>query len=109
MLIRPFVYNPGQFDMAQILKVYTMIADILCRDDDVFNVKGQVIFVDLTNCGWGHLLHFDPSYVKKVFTMVQDGMSARFKGIHYYQPPTGFETFVNIMKSVLNEKNKQRV
>lgn len=65
--------------------------------------------MDLTNVGWAHLLQFDPSYVKKVFTMIQDGMSTRFKGIHYYQPPTGFETFVNIMKSVLSEKNKQRV
>lgn len=42
MMIRPFVYKPGQFDIAQILKVYTMIADVLCRDDDDFNVKGQV-------------------------------------------------------------------
>lgn len=69
----------------------------------------KIIFVDLTNVGWGHLLQFDPSYVKKIFTMIQDAMSARFKGIHYYRPPTGFETFVNIMKSVLSEKNKQRV
>lgn len=86
-----------------------MIADILCRDDDDFNIKGQALFVDLTNVGWGHLLQFDPSYVKKIFTMIQDGMSTRFKGIHYYRPPTGFETFVNIMKSVLSEKNKERV
>lgn len=42
MIIRPFVYKPAQFEMAQILKVYTMIADILSRDDDDFNIKGQV-------------------------------------------------------------------
>lgn len=86
-----------------------MIADILTRDDDNYAISGQMILVDLTNVGWGQLLEFEPSLIKKFFTMLQDAMPARLKGIHYYRPPTGFETFVNLVRGFLSEKNKERV
>lgn len=109
LLARMGVYKQGQFDVHKIIKVYTMIADILTRDDDNYAISGQMIFCDFTNTGWGQLLEFEPSLIKKFFTMLQDAMPARLKGIHYYKPPTGFETFVNLIRGFLSEKNKERV
>lgn len=109
LIIRMFVYKPGQLKISSMLKVFTMIAEILIRDDDNFAISGQQIFCDFTNVGWGHFLELEPSDIKKFLTLVQDAFPARFKGIHYYRPPTGFQTFVNLVRTFLNEKNKQRV
>lgn len=109
LLVRMCVYKQSQFDVNKIIKVYTMIADILTRDNDNYAISGQMLLCDLTNVGWGQLLEFEPSLIKKFFTMLQDAMPARLKGIHYYRPPTGFETFVNLVRGFLSEKNKERV
>lgn len=42
ILARPRVYKPGQFEMSKIIKLYTMIASLLQRDNDNFNISGQV-------------------------------------------------------------------
>lgn len=42
VLIRPRVYKPGQFEMSKIIKVYTMMASLLQRDNDNFAISGQV-------------------------------------------------------------------
>lgn len=109
LIIRMFVYKPGQFKIASLLRVFTMVTEILTRDDDNFAISGLQIFCDLTNVGWTYFLELEPSHVKKFFSMIQDALPARFKGIHYYRAPTGFETFVNLVRSFLNEKNKERV
>lgn len=67
------------------------------------------MFYDLTNVGWSHLLEFNPSYIKKCLSIIQEAMPARLKGINVYKPPKFFETFVNIAKAFLSAKNKKRV
>lgn len=109
VLIRPRVYKPGQFEMTKIVKVYTMMASLLQRDNDNFAISGQVVLYDLTNVGWSHLLEFEPSYIKKSLAIIQEAMPARLKGINVYKPPKFFETFVNIAKAFLSAKNKKRV
>lgn len=109
VLIRPRVYKAGQFNMNKIIKVYTMMASLLQRDNDNFAISGQLVFYDLTNVGWSHLIEFDPSYSKKILTIIQEAMPARLKGINVYNPPKYFETFVNIAKAFLSAKNKKRV
>lgn len=109
LIIRMFVYKPGQFKISSLQTVFTMVTEILTRDDDNYAISGLQIFCDLTNVGWAHFLELEPSHIKKFFTMLQDALPGRFKGIHYYRPPTGFETFVNLVRTFLNEKNKERV
>lgn len=42
VLIRPRVYKPGQYDMNKLIKVYTMMASLLQRDNDNLAISGQV-------------------------------------------------------------------
>lgn len=109
ILVRTGIYAPGELKSEDLIKVYTMIADVLTRDNDNLVISGEMIFYDLTNTGWATILSFDLASIKKVVTILQDAMPARLKGLHIYQPPTGFETFANVIRSLLSEKNKKRV
>lgn len=128
ILIRPGVYSAREFTPADLIKIHTMVADVLIRDNDNFVIGGevrrnlihlwftyfeknllQVVFYDLSNAGWSHIIAFDVTSLKNLVSIIEDAMPIRMKGIHFYRPPTGFETFVNLVKSLLNEKNKDRV
>lgn len=86
-----------------------MIIDVLIRTSDSFAISGQIIFWDLTNCSWGHLLDFQPKIVKESLLMIQYAIPARFKGLQVFNPPTGFETFAKLVLGCLSEKNRKRV
>lgn len=109
ILIRPGCYSPREFTPADLIKIHTMIADVLIRDNDNFVIGGEVVLYDFLNAGWSHIIAFDVTSLKNLIAIVEDAMPIRMKGIHFYRPPTGFETFVNLVKSLLNEKNKDRV
>lgn len=42
VLIRPRVYKPGQYEMNKLIKVYTMMASLMQRDNDNLAICGQV-------------------------------------------------------------------
>lgn len=42
ILIRTGIYEPGEFKSEDLIKVYTMISDILTRDNDNLVISGEV-------------------------------------------------------------------
>lgn len=42
MLYRPGSYDPSKYNISDLMKVSTMIMDILMRDNDQFIIGGQV-------------------------------------------------------------------
>ncbi|XP_035899059.1 uncharacterized protein LOC118506264 [Anopheles stephensi] len=109
MLIRPGVYDPKQYTIEEVIKVSTMINDILMLEDDNMVIAGQVGILDLANVTSAHFLQFTPTFVKKMTMMSQEGSPLRQKGFHYINTPTGFETVFNMFKSFMSEKNRSRL
>ncbi|XP_053661311.1 retinol-binding protein pinta-like [Anopheles marshallii] len=109
MLIRPGVYNPKEYTAEEVIKVSTMINDILMLEDDNMVIAGQVGILDLANVTSAHFLQFTPTFVKKMTMMSQEGSPLRQKGFHYINTPTGFETVFNMFKSFMSEKNRSRL
>lgn len=91
------------------MRISVMQNDIMLLEDDNFIVAGQVGILDLANVGKSHLLQMQPSFIKKMTVLSQDASPFRLKGFHYVNTPTGFETVLNIFKSFMNEKNRNRV
>ncbi|XP_037051089.1 retinol-binding protein pinta-like [Bradysia coprophila] len=109
MLMRPGVYNANEFTMPEVMKVTMMINDITMIEDDNTVVAGQIGICDLKNVTMAHFIQMQPSLMKKMSMMWQDGMPIRQKGVHYINAPSSFEKIFNIFKSFLNDKMKSRL
>lgn len=109
MLIRPGKYDAGVFNIQEVMKVSTMMNDILLVEDDNLTVAGQIAVIDLQGVTLQHLIQMQPSFVKKLTMMMQDSNPVRQKGIHYINAPKSFEHLYNLFKSFMNEKMKARV
>lgn len=109
MLIRPGAYDAHKFTIQEVMKVSTMVNDILMIEDDNMTVAGQFGVIDLANVTLAHFMQMQPAFVKKMTMMMQDGLPIRQKGIHYINAPKSFEQVINFFKSFLNEKMRSRV
>ena len=86
-----------------------LINDLLLVENDNLAVVGSLSIIDLKNVTLAHLLQMQPSIIKKMTMLSQEGSPIRQKGIHYVNTPPGFDKVFNIFVSFMNEKMKKRV
>ncbi|XP_058462605.1 alpha-tocopherol transfer protein-like [Malaya genurostris] len=108
-----FVIRVAQFDtekcsFADVIKVGTMINDILMRDDDQVVVCGMSLIIDLAKVKAAHLLQLDMEFLRHVAILYQDASPFRMQGIHILNPPPGMQTVLSIFKSLLSDKNQDK-
>lgn len=108
-LIRHGSYDPNLFSIQDVIKVSTMVTDILMIEDDNVVVAGQIGILDLANVSYKHFSHYTPTFIKKMSMLSNDASPLRHKGFHYINTPAGFENVFNVFKSIMNEKNKTSV
>ncbi|XP_055530860.1 alpha-tocopherol transfer protein-like [Wyeomyia smithii] len=110
---RIFVIRVAKFDLAEcnfadVIKVGTMINDIMMRDDDQVVICGMSLIIDLAHVTAGHLFQFDLDFLKQVAVLYQDASPFRMRGIHIFNPPPGMETVVKVFNGLLSSKNQDR-
>lgn len=108
-LVRPGCYDPSKYTIEDIIKVSTMIGEMMMREDDNFVIAGQIGILDFTGVSMGHFLQFSPGFIKKMTMIQQDAMPIRQKASHFVNMPSIALTVFNIFQSFTNEKNKKRV
>lgn len=86
-----------------------MIADLLLRDHDSYPISGLKVIYDLSKCRWAHLLAYNLTNHNKMVSFFEEAMPTRIKAVHLTNPPAGIETFINLIKTVMSEKLKERV
>jgi len=108
-LIRPGSYNPAEYTIHDIIKVSTMINDLMMMEDDNFIVAGQIGILDFSGVTVSHFLQFSPTFIKKMTMMQQDAAPVRQKASHFVNMPSIALAVFNIFQSFANEKNKKRI
>lgn len=108
-LIRPGCYDAGKFNIEDIIKVSTMVNDLMMQEDDNYIIAGQIGILDFTGVSLSHFLQFSPTFIKKMTMLQQDAAPVRQKASHFVNMPTIALTVFNLFQSFANEKNKQRV
>ncbi|XP_013133477.1 PREDICTED: uncharacterized protein LOC106099464 [Papilio polytes] len=109
IIIRPGSYDPDKFTITDIISVADVIHKILLMEDDNTVIAGSRIIFDLNSVKLGHYLQMTLTTMKKMVTLAQDAIPVRVKGIHYLNTPPGFESILNALKSLLNEKHRKRL
>ncbi|KOB65224.1 putative intracellular [Operophtera brumata] len=108
-LIRPGRYDASKYDIFDVLTVVNILQKVVLMDDDNGTVAGNMTILDLQGVTLGHFLQMTPITMKKMMVAAQDATPLRMKGLHYINAPPGVETIFNAMKSLLNEKNRNRL
>lgn len=80
-LIRPGAFDPTYFKIQDVIKVCTMVNDILMRDDDNWTVAGQIGILDLAKVSSLHLKQLNPGVIKKWTLLSQDSFPVDLKGV----------------------------
>ncbi|XP_038111309.1 alpha-tocopherol transfer protein-like [Culex quinquefasciatus] len=106
VLIRAGAFDGDFCDFPDILKVFTMIADLQLRDDDQMVICGQTAIIDLGNSSSGHFFNFNVSFLKKAAILNQQGSPLRQKEFHFINTPKGFDIVVSLFRSLMTEKNR---
>lgn len=109
MLMTPGGYDATKYTMQDVMKVSTMINDILMNEDDSTIIAGQIGVIDLKGVTLQHFIQMQPALMKKMTMLFQDGNPVRQKGVHYINTPPSFEQIFNLFKSFMNEKMRSRV
>ncbi|XP_037032032.1 alpha-tocopherol transfer protein-like [Bradysia coprophila] len=102
-------YDPSRVRIEEIMKVFTMINDILLIEDDNSVVAGQICVCDVGNISMGHIIQMQPAFLKKAIMIWQESSPIRQKGVHYINAPKIFEKLFALVKSLLNEKMRNRI
>ncbi|CAH2238104.1 jg18487 [Pararge aegeria aegeria] len=101
--------NPGKITMLHVFGMTLITQKIAMMEDDNAMVAGVKIIMDLEGVTMAHILHMTPSVMKKMSVQSQDAAPLRLKGAHYINCPAALEKIINLMKSMLNEKNRNRL
>ncbi|XP_065086053.1 alpha-tocopherol transfer protein-like [Ochlerotatus camptorhynchus] len=108
-----FVIRVAQFDLskiifADVIKVGTLINDVLMRDDDQMVICGMALIIDLVGVTASHLFQFNFQFLKQVAILYQDASPLRMQGIHTLNPPPGMQSVLNMFNNLLSSKNKDK-
>ncbi|KAI5641589.1 CRAL/TRIO domain-containing protein [Phthorimaea operculella] len=108
-IISPGKFDPNTYHISEIMCVTRSLEKIMMMENDNGVVSGSHFILNLENVTLGHLVQMTPATMKKMVTIGQDATPLRIKGVHFLNTRPGFETVFNALKSLLNEKNRQRL
>lgn len=80
-LIRPGAFDPVFFSMQDVIKVCTMINDILMRDDDNWTIMGQIGVLDLSKITSLHFKQLSPCLIHQWTKLSQNSYPVKLKGV----------------------------
>uniref|UniRef100_A0A182RXC8 CRAL/TRIO N-terminal domain-containing protein n=1 Tax=Anopheles funestus TaxID=62324 RepID=A0A182RXC8_ANOFN len=85
ILIRGDAFDGEVCDFPDILKVFTMIGDLLLRDDDQMMICGQAAIIDLGHSSSSHLFNFNLSFLRQSVHPEPAGVAPPAEGVPLYQ------------------------
>ncbi|KAB7496405.1 Alpha-tocopherol transfer protein-like [Armadillidium nasatum] len=108
-ICRNSVYDPKEYTIDELTKAIYILIDVFYEVDEIHQITGIVMIMDLKGTTAAHFLQFSPSAMKKSTVLWQDGYVTRNKCLHYVNVNSYFESMFKIFSVFLNEKMKSRI
>ncbi|KAB0798540.1 hypothetical protein PPYR_09533 [Photinus pyralis] len=109
LLHRTTNIDPSQVLLIDVIKVWSMIADIMLNEDDHGAIYGYRIIIDLDTLNANHLLQATPIVTKKVVVCLKNVYPYRLKGAYFINMPSIFESILNLGKVLVGKKLSSRI
>ncbi|XP_067633176.1 uncharacterized protein [Eurosta solidaginis] len=107
-LLRPSEFNMEQHTITDVLKVGSMMVDILMQENDRVFIAGYTFIIDLGNIPKAVLVNFEPEFIRKLTILINKAAPSRMKGFHFINVLPIFEKLFGMVKSVISAKLKER-
>ncbi|XP_038208489.1 clavesin-2-like [Zerene cesonia] len=108
-LLRLGRLDTNKFSLIDMLAAANHLEKITLVNDDESMIHGRRTIIDLEGVTMAHYVQMTPTTMKKMIVFGQDAAPMRMKGAHYINLPPGFDVVFNAMRSLLNEKNRNRL
>ncbi|XP_036333629.1 alpha-tocopherol transfer protein-like [Rhagoletis pomonella] len=108
ILLRPSAFNMELHTINDVMKVGSMIVDILMQENDRVFIAGYTFIIDLGNISKAVLMNFEPEFVRRLTLLVNKAAPTRMKGFHFINVLPIFEKLFGMVKSVISAKLKDR-
>ncbi|KAB7496406.1 Clavesin-2 [Armadillidium nasatum] len=102
-------YDAKEYELSVLNKAIYMLGDVFYEIDEIHQVTGLVMIMDLKDSTMAHFLLYPPAVMKKAMVLWQDGYCARHKGMYYINMNSAFETMFKAFSVFFNEKMKKRL
>lgn len=73
ILFRQSSYNPDKHHMDDVLKAMYLVVDVFLETDEIYQITGVVLILDMKGLTTGHMLQFPPTVMKKCMLLWQVG------------------------------------
>lgn len=109
VLFRIAELDVKNYSLNDQIKAMMMGFDVWMEEDEQASVTSVVMIEDVKGMSLQLITAMNPSVVKKMMVLVQEGYPMRPKGLNYINTPAAFDTVFNIFKSFMKEKMKKRI
>lgn len=109
VIIRTAAHNPQFHLQNDVLKVGKMTLDLAVEMDESVSVYGVTAIFDLNATTFSHATQMTPSIIKKAVHAWQDCYPLRTKSLDFVNSPTFVNVVLNIFRSFMREKMRNRV
>ncbi|XP_066145599.1 retinol-binding protein pinta [Euwallacea fornicatus] len=108
VIIRTTAHDPKRHKWDEVFKVGKMILDIACLESEYAQIYGIIALFDMTGMSFSHYRTMTPSIIKNAVFAWQN-YHVRPKQLEFINSPTYINIALNIFKSFMTEKMKNRV
>lgn len=109
VIIRAAAHTPSKHKMSDMLKASLMALDLALRDHEPVTIHGITAILDLGGVTYEHVLQLPPSVIKNLVHAWQGCYPVRIHSLNFINAHRFVNTVLNIFRSFMNSKLKQRV
>ncbi|XP_043789105.1 retinol-binding protein pinta-like [Apis laboriosa] len=109
VIIRVAAHSPSRHKISDMLKASLMILDIALRDHESVTIYGITSILDLDNITYEHVLQLPPNVIRNLVHAWQGCYPVRIYSLDFINAHRFVNTVLNIFRSFMNTKLKQRV
>ncbi|KAL3268050.1 hypothetical protein HHI36_007179 [Cryptolaemus montrouzieri] len=108
VIIRPTVHDPKRHGMDDVLKCAKMILDIGVMEEELSQVYGVIVIIDMANVSFAHARQLSISRIKHMVYAWQN-YHCRPKKMEFVNAPAYINVVLDVFKSFMSEKLRKRV
>lgn len=101
-------WDQSRYSLLSVYRAMLLTLEKLLEEEDT-QINGLVMIVDWSDFSLKQSSQLSPKLLRLIVEGLQDSFPARFTGIHFINQPWYVEATINLLRSFLKEKTKEKI